>query len=75
MASYIANNQARDTVTIMLSEAEAQALHDLAKHADWAFAHFGDDRNGMTKSACERALRALDASTNTSARRSGWFDV
>jgi len=75
MASYIANNQSRDTVTIMLSKAEAIALHDLAEVADRAFDHFGDERNGKTKSACERALRALDASTNTGARRAGFFDI
>jgi GTP-sensing pleiotropic transcriptional regulator CodY len=75
MASYIAHNQTRDTVTIMLSKAEAQALADLADHADRSFGHFGDDRNGMTKAACARALRAVEAATNTSARRAGYFDV
>lgn len=75
MASYIANNQSRDTVTIMLSKAEAEALHGLADIADRAFGHFSDDRNGKTKAACERALRALNASTNTGARRAGFFDV
>lgn len=75
MASYIANNQSRDTVTIMLSKAEAEALQGLADHADRAFDEFGDDRNGQTKSACARALRALDASVNTSARRAGFFDT
>ncbi len=75
MASYIANNQSRDTVTIMLSREEAEALHGLADIADRAFDHFGDDRNGQTKAACERALRAVDAATNTSARRAGFFDT
>lgn len=75
MASYIANNQNRDNVTIMLTKAEAEALHGLAEVADRAFDHFGDDRNGQVKAACERALRAVDAATNTSARRAGYFDV
>lgn len=75
MASYIANNQSRDTVTIMLSRAEADALHDLATHAGKAFDHFGDKRNGKTKSACKRALKALQASTNNNARRAGYFDI
>ena len=75
MASYIANNQSRDTVAIMLSKAEADALHDLSEVADRAFDHFGDDRNGQKKAACERALKALYASTSRSARRAGYFDV
>ena len=75
MASYIANNQSRDAVTIMLTKAEAEALSGLADYADRAFDHFGDDRNGKTKAACARALRAGDAATNTSARRAGFFDI
>lgn len=76
MASYIAHNQSRDTVTIMLSKAEAEALHGLAEHADKSFEMDGGDvRNPQTRAACERALRALDASVNTSARRAGYFDI
>ena len=44
MASYLASNMRRDTVALILSKAEAEAL------------------------------RALSASTNTSARRAGFFD-
>ena len=75
MASYIASNQSRDTVTIMLSKAEADALHELSEIADRAFDHFGDERNGQKRAACERALKALYASTSNSARRAGFFDI
>lgn len=72
MASYIANNQSRDTVTIMLSKAEAEALSDLAcKGFDANVVKM----NGKTKAAVNRAIDALLASTNTSARRAGYFDV
>jgi hypothetical protein len=72
MASYIANNQSRDNVTIMLSKAEAEALSDLAGSA---FNHSNEKMNGQKRAAAQRALSALDASTNTSARRAGFFDV
>lgn len=72
MASYIANNQSRDTVTIMLSKAEAEALSDLAcKGFDANVVKM----NGQTRAAVNRAIDALLASTNTSARRAGYFDT
>lgn len=72
MASYIANNHKRDTVTIMLSRAEAEALCDLAcKGYDADVVKM----NGQTKAAVNRAIDALQASTNTGARRAGFFDV
>jgi hypothetical protein len=73
MASYIANNQNRDTVTIMLSKAEAEALLTVLEHG------FSTDdyykMNGQSRSAVSRAHDALLASVNTSARRAGYFDV
>lgn len=75
MASYIALSENREAVTLMLSKAEAEALSNLADHADRAFDHFGDNRNGQTKAACARALKAVDAATNRSARRAGYFDT
>lgn len=75
MAGYIANNATRDTVNIIMTKAEAAALSDLAIYADVAFDEFGDTRNAMTKQACARALRAIEASINTSARRAGFFDT
>ena len=72
MASYIANNQSRDTVTIMLSKAEAEALGNLAcKGFDAGVVKM----NGKTAAAVNRAIDALLASTNISARRAGYFDV
>ena len=68
MAVYIANNAARDTVTITLSKAEAKALLSAAGSAEI------DSMNGMTLEALSRSVRALDASINTSARRAGFFD-
>jgi DNA-binding protein YbaB len=72
MASYIANNQSRDSVTIMLSKAEAEALTDLAGSA---FNDASHKMNGQKRAAAQRALDALNASTNTSARRAGYFDI
>lgn len=72
MASYIANNQSRDNVTIMLSKAEAEALTEIAGAAFDAAEH---KMNGQKRAAARRALEALDASTNTSARRAGFFDT
>ncbi|WP_281931046.1 hypothetical protein [Roseibium album] len=72
MASYIANNQSRDNVTIMLSKAEAEALADLAGSA---FDRSSEKMNGQKRAAAQRALSALDASTNNSARRAGYFDT
>lgn len=68
MATYIANNAARDTVTITLSKAEAEALLEAASRAQLP------NQNGKTKAAFNRAISALNASTNTSARRAGFFD-
>lgn len=72
MATYIAHNQSRDTVTLMLSKAEAKALMELAGHA-WK--NCGPDLNPQSRSAAGRALDALHASTNTSAGRAGFFDT
>ena len=72
MASYIANNQARDTVTVMLSKAEADALFALA---DAAMNAGLDDMNNQSKAAARRSMDALFAATSTSARRAGYFDV
>ena len=72
MATYIAHNQSRDTVTIMLSKAEADGLRILAE-AGWENGEL--DINSQTERAANRALDALTASTNTSARRAGYFDT
>lgn len=72
MASYIAHNQKRDIVTLMLSKAEAEAVLDLAERC---LSEGLVSMNGQTASAANRALSALSASTNTSARRAGYFDV
>jgi len=71
MASYISHNAQRDAVTIMLSNAEAHALLDLAEEA---LAEGLSVMNGQRQKAVQRALDALSASTNTSARRAGFFD-
>lgn len=71
MASYLANNAARDTVTIMLSNSEAHALMDLAEEA---LQEGLSTMNHQRRSAAERAISALSAATNTSARRAGFFD-
>ena len=72
MATYIAHSQSRETVTLMLSKAEADALATLASTAyDEGLVKM----NGQTKAAANRAIDALGASTNTSARRAGFFDT
>lgn len=72
MSSYVASNASRDAVTIMLSNSEAHALLDLAEEA----AHEGlSAMNGKRRSAAKRAMDALAAATNTSARRAGFFDL
>lgn len=71
MATYIANNASRETVTIMLSNAEAHALLDLAAEA---FNEGMSAMNGQRRGAAERAMDALSAATNPSARRAGFFD-
>jgi hypothetical protein len=72
VATYIAHNQSRDIVTLMLSKAEANALMEVAGHA-WDKGE--PDLNPQSRSAAGRALDALHASTNTSARRAGYFDT
>jgi len=72
MAAYIAHNQSRDTVTLMLSKAEANALMEVASHA-WDKGE--PDLNPASRNAAGRALDALHASINTSARRAGYFDA
>lgn len=72
MATYLAHNQSRDTVTLMLSKAEANALMEVAGHA-WDQGK--PELNSQSRLAAGRALDALSASTNTSARRAGYFDI
>ena len=74
MASYLALNASRDTVTLMLSKAEADALRDLALYAEPDIGE-GLPMNPQTRAAAERAMSALTAATNTSARRAGYFDI
>lgn len=72
MATYLAHNSRRDTVTLMLSKAEAEALAEMAI-AGWS----GDSisgMNGQKRDAGKRAMDALSAATNTSARRAGYFE-
>jgi len=71
MATYIANNAARDSVTLTLSNAEAHALLDLAAEAENEGLGCS---NGKKRAAARRAMDALSAATNTSARRAGFFD-
>lgn len=77
MASYLASNMRRDTVALILSkaeaEAEAEALRDLALFAEPSI-NDGLPMNSSTMAAARRAIDALSASTNTSARRAGFFD-
>jgi len=70
MASYIAHNARRDTVALMLSRAEAEALLKLASRPD------GEEpqMNGKTRASADRATSALSASINPTARRAGFFD-
>lgn len=72
MASYIANNQSRDSVTIMMTKAEADALYQCAEAG---FGTAQTEMNGQSVAAANRALNAISASTNTSARRAGYFDT
>lgn len=72
MATYIAHSASRETVTLMLSKAEADALMKLAGKA---FSSGWVKMNGQTSAAAARAMDALSASTNTSARRAGFFDT
>jgi hypothetical protein len=73
MASYVASNLSRDVVTLMLTKAEADALRDLALYAEPEIGE-GLPMNSMSRKAAERAIGALSAATNTSARRAGFFD-
>ena len=72
MATYIAHNQSRETVTLMLSKAEADALRTLA---ELAWDEGLGDLNPSTQAAARRAMDAASAATNTSARRAGYFDI
>lgn len=77
MATYLAHNAKRDTVTLMLTRAEAEALLAAIDFAEVATDDEGTlmEMNGQTRAAYKRAVSALNASTNTSARRAGFFDV
>lgn len=72
MATYIAHNASRDTVTLMFSKAEAEALATLAATA---YSEGLVKMNGQTKAVANRAIDALSAATNRSARRAGFFDT
>ena len=74
MATYIASNASRDSVTITLSRAEADALRDAALYAELGIVEGNLPMNNRTRAAYDRAVSALAASTNTSARRAGFFD-
>lgn len=74
MASYIAHGAKRELVTLMFSRAEADALRDMALYAEMDIGE-GLPMNPMTRAAANRAVAALAASTNTSARRAGYFDI
>jgi len=74
MASYIANNENRDTVTITLSKAEADSLRYFAE-CGFDGEPPDDHVNPATTKAANRAMQALGASTNRSARRAGFFDT
>lgn len=73
MATYLAHNSRRDTVTLMLSKAEAEALRDLALFAAVSI-NDGLPMNSQTAAAANRAMDALSAATNKSARRAGYFE-
>jgi hypothetical protein len=72
MASYLSNTRNRDTITLMLSNAEASAILVLASHA---LDHGTKKLNPQSTGAAERAIDALNAALNKSARRAGWFDA
>ena len=55
MASYLAGNLRRDTVTLMLSKAEAEALRDLALFSEPSI-NDGLPMNGSTMAAARRAI-------------------
>ena len=71
MATYIASNANRDFVTITLSKAEANALFLLAYEAETSGL---GETNHQHRASAHRAMDALAASINKSARRAGWFD-
>ncbi len=73
MATYLSHNSKRDVVTLMLTRAEADALRDVALYAE---PDIGENlpMNPQQKAAFNRAIDALAASTNTSARRAGYFE-
>jgi predicted DNA-binding transcriptional regulator YafY len=68
MATYLANTANRDVITLGLSKAEAEALLDAVAQTR------AMPGNNMTRAALDRAVSALHAATNTSARRAGFFD-
>ena len=71
MATYIASNRSRDSVTLVLSKAEADGV---ARLAELAWDEGLGDLNPKTMAAADRVLKAISAATNTSARRAGFFD-
>lgn len=71
MASYLASNASRDTVTIMMSNSEARALLDLAEEA---LRDDLTDMKGQRRYAADRAIDALTCALSPSARRAGFFD-
>lgn len=73
MASYIANNASRDSIALLLSKAEAEALRDIAHYA--CDNEHLPQMNNKTKSAANRAIDAIGAATNTGARRAGFFET
>ncbi len=67
MAAYLRQG---GQVSIILSEAEAKAL---CKVGERGFDEKRDSLNGSERNAADRALQALAASTNRSARVAGYF--
>lgn len=72
MAVYVANNASRSVVTLVLSKAEAEALLELVLYSDNVPNFFGSRH--MVQTAADRAIKALSASTDSSARRAGFFE-
>lgn len=68
MAAYLRQS---GQVSLLLSEAEANALRALGELA--LDENLNGRSNGAEKAAADRALQALAASTNRSARTAGYF--
>lgn len=68
MATYIRQG---GQIALMLTEAEAKALRDLALYAEHALA--GEPAAPQTKSAADRASQALASACNNSARCAASF--